>query len=65
MDVKKFVFYTFVGSALWNTVLSLLGYYFGKNQEVLMQHFHELKWVAVGLGVLFVIYLIIRKIGKR
>jgi membrane protein DedA with SNARE-associated domain len=65
MDIKKFVFYTFIGSTLWNTVLSLLGYYFGKNQEVLMRHFHELKWVALGLGVLFVIYLIVKRLMKR
>lgn len=65
MDIKKFVFFTFVGSALWNTVLSLLGYYFGKNQEVLIRHFHELKWVALGLGVLFVIYLIVKRLMKK
>jgi len=65
MDLRKFVFFTFVGSALWNTVLSLLGYYFGKNQEVLMKYFHELKWAAVGVGILFVIYLVIRRIRKR
>lgn len=65
MDLKKFVFYTFIGSALWNTILSLLGYYFGKNQEVLMTYFHELKWFALGLGVLFVIYLIVRRKAKK
>jgi len=65
MNIKQFVLYTFIGSALWNTILSLLGYFFGKNQEVLMKHFHELQWVAVGVGVLFVIYLIIRRIRKR
>lgn len=65
MDIKKFVFFTFIGSTLWNTVLSLLGYYFGKNQEVLMKHFHELKWVALGLGVLFVIYLVVKRLMKK
>jgi len=64
MDLKKFILYTFVGSALWNTILSLLGYFFGKNQEVLMKYFNEFKWFAVGLGVLFVLYLIFVK-GKK
>jgi membrane protein DedA with SNARE-associated domain len=64
MDLKKFILYTFVGSALWNTILSLLGYFFGKNQEVLMKYFNEFKWFAVGLGVLFVLYLIFIK-GKK
>jgi membrane protein DedA with SNARE-associated domain len=67
MNLKKFIFYTLVGSVLWNTILSLLGYFFGKNQDVLMQHFHEFKYVAYGLGVAFVLYLLFtaRKKGKK
>ncbi len=64
MDLKKFVFFTFVGSLVWNTVLSLLGYFFGKNQDVLMKHFHELQWVALGVGAVFIIYLVFRRIRK-
>ena len=65
MDFKKFLFYTFTGSFLWNTILSLLGYFFGKNQEVLMAHFHQLKWVALGVGILFVLYLVLVKNRKK
>jgi membrane protein DedA with SNARE-associated domain len=65
MNYWKFVFYTFTGSFLWNTILSLLGYYFGKNQEVLMAHFEQLKWVALGIGVLFVLYLIFFRNKKK
>jgi membrane protein DedA with SNARE-associated domain len=61
MNLKKFILYTFIGSALWNTVLSLLGYYFGKNEEMLMKHFHEISYVALGLGLLFVLYLVFGK----
>lgn len=66
MNFKKFLFYTFTGSFIWNAILSLLGYYFGKNQEVLMEHFHQLKWVALGIGILFVLYLLFaKKLKKR
>lgn len=67
MNFYKFIFYTFTGSFLWNTILTLLGYYFGKNQDVLMTYFHELQWVALGVGILFVAYLVIikRKRKKR
>jgi len=58
MNLKKFILYTVAGSALWNTILSLLGYFFGKNQDVLMRHFNELKYVGYGLGVIFILYLI-------
>ncbi|MEN6361130.1 MAG: DedA family protein [Bacteroidales bacterium] len=64
MNLKKFIMYTFLGSALWNTILSLLGYFFGKNEEMLMGYFHELKYVFYAIGVLFVIYLIFFK-GKK
>jgi len=64
MSLKKFILYTFLGSALWNTILSALGYFFGKNQEVLMKYFDELKYVFLVLGVIFVLYLILVK-GKK
>jgi membrane protein DedA with SNARE-associated domain len=64
MNLKKFIIYTFLGSALWNTILSLMGYYFGKNEELMMTYFHEFKWFALGAGVLFVLYLVFIK-GKK
>lgn len=64
MSLKKFVLYTFLGSMLWNTILSLLGYYFGKNQDVLMSYFHELKYVFYVVGLIFVLYLVFIK-GKK
>ena len=65
MNLKKFILYTFVGSALWNTILSLMGYYFGKNEDLMMEYFHEFKWFALGIGVGFVIYLIARGRKKK
>jgi len=63
MSLKKFVLYTILGSALWNTILTTFGYFFGKNEEILMQHFQELKYAAYGLGVIFILYLIFK--GKK
>jgi len=65
MDFKKFLFYTFTGSLIWNTILSLLGYYFGKNQELVMQHLKPFSIVALGLGLLYVLYLIFIKKRKK
>lgn len=64
MNLKKFVLYTFLGSALWNTILSALGYYFGKNEEVLMTYFNELKYIFLVIGIIFVVYLVFFK-GKK
>jgi membrane protein DedA with SNARE-associated domain len=65
MDIKKFILFTFVGSALWNTVLAALGYFFGKNQDILMRYFHEASYTALGLGIIFVIYLIYKQRKKK
>lgn len=35
MNIKTFIFYTTAGSTIWTTVLSLIGFYVGKNQEVI------------------------------
>jgi len=64
MNLKKFIAYTFIGSALWNTILSLLGFYFGKNQELFMSYFQELKYVFLALGLIFVLYLVFVK-GRK
>lgn len=65
MDFKKFVFYTFTGSFIWNTILSLLGYYFGKNQELVMEHLKPFSIVALGLGLLYILYLVFVKNRKK
>ena len=65
MNLKKFLIFTFAGSALWNTVLALLGYFFGKNQALLLEHFHQISFGMLGLGVVFVLYLIFFRKKRR
>lgn len=35
MPLRTFFFYTLAGSAIWTTVLTLIGFYIGKNQEII------------------------------
>jgi len=65
MDFKKFILFTFSGSLLWNTILALLGYYFGKNQDLVMQHLKPFSLAALGVGVIFVLYLVFVKNRKK
>lgn len=65
MNLKSFILFTFIGSTLWNIILALLGFYFGKNQALFEQHYHELSYVAIGIGVLFIGYLIIKRLHKN
>ena len=58
MNMGKFLFYTTLGSGFWVTVLAVLGYYWGANDEVLKQYYSEISWgilIVVALGILFFI----------
>ncbi|MFH1284385.1 MAG: DedA family protein [Candidatus Peregrinibacteria bacterium] len=35
MNFLRFLFFTFLGAGLWVSVLAILGYYFGANEEIL------------------------------
>jgi len=67
MDHVKFVVYTTAGAGLWVTILALLGYWIGENEDLLRRSLSE---ISVGLiffaVVLVVIYVAIqrRKNGK-
>jgi membrane protein DedA with SNARE-associated domain len=65
MNLKDFILFTFIGSALWNSCLALLGYFFYSQKELLNKYFKELSFGVLILGVIFVIYLIIRARKKK
>jgi membrane protein DedA with SNARE-associated domain len=58
MDVKQFVLYTALGSAIWHTLLAVLSYYLYSQQDLLMKYMHELSYLLLGMGAMFVVYLV-------
>ena len=64
MNFGKFLFYTGLGSGLWVCVLAALGYYFGQNQEVLQNYYSEISLGVVGVVVLAVGIIYLRKRGR-
>ncbi|HNX56615.1 MAG TPA: DedA family protein [Prolixibacteraceae bacterium] len=58
MDVKQFVLYTALGSAIWHTLLAALSYYLYSQQDLLMKYMHELSYLLLGMGAMFVVYLV-------
>ena len=68
MRLSDFVFYTAFGACLWTSILTLLGYSIYKQRDLLEKYYHELSWVLLGLGMIFVIYLVykgLKKNGKK
>ena len=61
MNLRNFFFFTALGSGLWTIILAILGYVFGANQEVLNNYYKEISIFAVAIGVIFIVYLVLRK----
>ena len=57
MDLRSFMLYTFIGAGIWNIILAIIGYYV---YEIRDKIFPYLGHILIGLGVGFVIYLIIK-----
>jgi membrane protein DedA with SNARE-associated domain len=62
MDIKLFFLYTTLGSTIWTSILSALGFFIGENQELIEENLHELIIAAViGCVAIVVIYFWYKK----
>jgi len=62
MNMRDFILFTFAGAGIWNIILAVIGYYL---YEIREQIFPYLGHILIGLGAVFVIYLIIKARKKR
>jgi len=66
MNLGKFSFYTFLGAAIWSTILVLLGYVLGEEEALIKQYLHQLIFVSLGLVVtISLIYIYFYKEKKE
>lgn len=57
MNLRDFVFYTFIGAGIWNIILAVVGFYL---YEIREQIYPYLGYIMLALGAGFVAYLIIK-----
>jgi membrane protein DedA with SNARE-associated domain len=57
MNLRDFMFFTFVGAGIWNIILAIVGYYL---YEVRDQIFPYMEYILYFLGAVFIVYLIIK-----
>ncbi len=58
MNHLKFSLYTLLGAGIWCTILTLIGYAIGENQQLIMQYSHKaLLWVVLFSAVLVAVYI--------
>ena len=61
MNLKKFCFYTFLGSAIWMVILTAVGYFIGDNKELL----HKLMPYITGTVVALVLLGLVLYVWKH
>jgi membrane protein DedA with SNARE-associated domain len=68
MNLLLFSLFTSLGAGIWVLILALLGYWFGRNQELVMQHLHTVMLVllpaCIGLAAAYV-WLYRRRKARR
>jgi len=52
MPLLRFITFTCLGAGIWVTVLSLLGYFVGENQELIEVYLHKISWIFIILSIL-------------
>jgi membrane protein DedA with SNARE-associated domain len=65
MKMSDFLLYTTIGSTIWNVILALLGYFFWSQKEILDKYYTELSLTFLGLGGLYVAYLLYNGFKKN
>lgn len=65
MNLKNFIFFTFLGSSLWIIILAILGYVFGANTELLSRYYSEIKIFFIIIPIVLIIYFLIKKRSIR
>ena len=62
MSLRDFMLYTFIGAGIWNVILAFIGYYLYAVRE---QIFPYIGHILLGIGVIFVVYLVIKARKKK
>ncbi|NVO01416.1 MAG: DedA family protein [Bacteroidetes bacterium] len=60
MNLGKFILYTTIGATIWNTILTIAGFYLQKNWEVILKYREP-----IDLGVIFLLILVFGYFGVK
>ncbi|MDD2489114.1 MAG: DedA family protein, partial [Bacteroidales bacterium] len=60
-----FIFFTTLGALVWNIILAVLGYLAHGQADLISKYSSELSYILLGLGILFVIYLVYSNFVKK
>jgi membrane protein DedA with SNARE-associated domain len=65
MNLKAFYIYTILGSTIWTSVLSALGFFVGNNQELIGENLNKIAVICLVLSCLVLaLYIAYKKVSK-
>lgn len=65
MNFLVFLFFTFLGSTIWVSILAALGYFFGSNQEIFQKYYETIAVFTVLFIILFLGIYLFYKFRKK
>jgi membrane protein DedA with SNARE-associated domain len=65
MHFGVFLLYTGLGAFIWNIVLAVIGYVAQGNSSIIEDYSKEFSYVLLGLGALFILYLVYNGFIKK
>ena len=58
MNIRNFMFFTFVGAAIWSSVLAALGYFLYSQKEMLEEYYGLIGKAGIAAAVILGIYIV-------
>jgi len=65
MPLLSFMFFTAIGAAIWNIILTVVGYIAQGQSDIINRYSKEITYAMLALGVLFVLYLLYNGLFKK
>lgn len=65
MPYGRFILFTALGSSVWVSILALMGYFIGANQELILIYANQLSWTLVALTIIYLVYRFYFKRRKK
>ncbi|MCQ2369890.1 MAG: DedA family protein [Paludibacteraceae bacterium] len=65
MNLGSFTLFTFLGAAIWNAVLALLGYLAHGQKDLIDKYSHELSVALIIVASVAIIYIVVKQVVKN
>ena len=64
LNLALFALLTFLGSAIWNTIFVLAGYFLGENWTVVEPYADTFQLVVIGVVVIAIVVWVVKRIRR-